>query len=359
MSRLRTLPGTLALFVGPTPATGAHATGSIQQIYRVQSLDYSWSDSKQDVEVYGIHGAIGRDRLSPPTVDLSFSYYLTDLQNEKTLGMTVNNGNSMLSDILLKNSDEKNYFVLVTPEGVDVAGRSGADGDVVGFGNGYVSSYSVEGAVGSFPTASVQVQALTMIGYSDGVTQPIPAVDSNGAQITSYTYTISTASSNDGGASKPLALRPQDITLDLTGTDVLFHDITNACIQSFRISYDLNRQPVECLGSRTYRTRDVQFPINVQFQVEAFANDLRTGSLVDFQCLTGLYAAAVTLRDPSCTGGGTIAAKYTLSGLSLESQNWSTSAGNAQTLSISWVGQITASGNLTRGVFASGVTGRA
>lgn len=355
MSRLRTLPGSMALFAGPSPATGAHSVSGIKQIHRVQSLDYDFSDSKEDISIYGRHDAIGRERVSPIAVNVSFSYYVTDLENEVSLGFDVNTNSSVVGGILQKLKDEKNYFVFITDEGVDASGNGGSSGSVVGFGNGFISSYQVEGAVGSFPTASVQVQALTMIAYADGSSENIPAIDvSTGEQITAYQFTIPTAS--DGDSDKVKVIRPQDITLDLSSAGGLFHSVNNACIQSFRISFDLNRQPIECLGSKTYRSREPQFPINIQFQVEALASDLVTGSLLTHQCDTGVYAATVTLRNPACTGNGTLAAKYVLSGLSLESQNWSTSAGgNAQTLSLSWIGQLSASGVTNNGFFMTGI----
>lgn len=357
MSRLRTLPGSMALFAGPSPATGAHSVSGIKQIYRVRSLDYDVTDSKEDVVVYGRHDAIGRERISPLAVNLSFSYYVTDVENEASLGFDVNTHSSVVGGILQKLTDEKNYFVFITDEGVDSTGLGGANGTVAGFGNGFISSYQIEGAVGSFPTASVQVQALTMIPYEDGSAQDIPAVNvTTGQQITAHQFTIPTAS--DGDLDKVKVIRPQDISLDLSSAGGLMHNISDACIQSFRISFDLNRQPVECLGSKTYRSREPQFPINVQFQVEALANELVTGaSSLDHGCDTGVYAATVYLRNPSCTGNGSIAAKYTLSGLSLESQNWSTSAGgNAQTLSINWIGRLSASGVTDAGFFMSGIS---
>lgn len=354
MARNRTTSANLALLVGPTPATGSHAAG-LDQILRIQSLSYSFDNPKENIQQYGSAASIARETTNPPNVSLNFSYYVTSIDNEVNIGFYPGGDQSCLKYILDKTQDEKNYFVFVAPDGADATGLTGADGRVKGFGNGFVNSYSIEGAVGGFPTASVAVQCSNMTAHADGVSEQIPAVDTTtGLRITGQTFTIGTLSGNFSG-SQPKVIRPGDITLDLSNAGGLFHSVPSGCVQSFSINFDLNREPINCLGSRFPRAREVQFPVDVNFQVEMLANDIVTGDLSQFICQTGLYNASIAFKAPSCSGDGARQVGITLKNLSLESQNWTTQVGGVgETLSISWLGQIGGTGDLSNGMFMSG-----
>jgi len=356
MPRIRTNSASMGLFVGPTPATGTHASGSIKPIYRLTALTNSWSDSKNDIVVYGKTAAIGRERINPPEVSFDFSYYLTDFENEASLGFVVDGVNSALGNILNESQDEKNYFVLVTPEGVDASGSGGgtSGAKVVGFGNAFISSYSVEGAVGGFPTASVKCTAMNRRAYSNGVAQEIPALNSNGNKISGVAFTL--PNYTDGSANKAKVIKPQDITVDISNAGSLFNTVTGVCVQSFSISYDLNRESIQCLGSKVPKSKKPQFPINIQLSVDVLSNEIVEYNLVDFLCDTGVYDASVTLRKPNCQGTGDIAAKYILRNLSLEGESWATSAGSSETKTITMLGQVAASGDLANGIAFSGIS---
>jgi len=357
MPRNRAASQSFNLYVGPTPATGSHtASGAIKQIHRLRSIGGpDWEYSRENINIIGQLAAPFRDSLESPTVTLSFSYYLTDLQNESSLGFVTNGLSSSLGNILEKTQDEKNYFVLMVGEGQDAIGKGGADGQVMGVGNGVLSSYSIEGGVGDYATVNVTVEGLNLRSYLDGVSEDIPAIDpSTGLQIVGQQFTLPTGTI--GAGSKPFVIRPGDIQVDLTNANPLFVNITGLCVQSFSISFDLSREAIQCLGSRFDKAKELTFPIDVNFSVEVLGNDLRQSSLSDFICQTGSYSAAVTLRQPVCTGEGVIGAKFTLLGLSLNSESFSLDVNDNQTVSINWAGQIAASGDLLNGLLMSGIT---
>lgn len=354
MARIRTTSASIALFAGPNGATGTHTTGNIKQLHRITQFGHGWTDNKQDVQVYGQVAPIGRERINPPEVSLDFSYNVSDLENEASLGFTVDGVTSCLSSILAKTSDVKNYFALVTPDGTDANNTTGASGKVVGFGNGFISSYSVEGSVGNFPTASVKISALNLRTYSSGVAKDIPAVDANGNVITSQQFTIGQTTA--GSASKATVIKPGDITVDISSAGSLFNDVTGVCVQSFNISADFNREDINCLGLKVPKSKEPKFPMNINFTTEVLANDIVAYDLQDFLCLTGKYDASVTLRQPNCTGTGSIAAKYILRGMSLEGETWNTAVGGNETKTIKWIGQIGAANDLANGLFMSGIS---
>jgi len=357
MARNRAASQSFNLYVGPTPATGTHsATGAIKQIHRLRSIGGpEWSYTRENINIIGKLAAPYRDSLESPTVNLSFSYYLTDLENEASLGFDTAGASSCLGNILQKTEDEKNYFILMVGEGVDAIGKGGADGQVLGIGNGVLSSYSIEGGVGDYATVNVSVEGLNLRGYLDGVSEEIPAINpTTGLQIQGINFTLPTGTIGSGN--KPFVIRPGDITVDLSNASPLFVNITGLCVQSFNISFDLSREGIQCLGSKFDKAKELVFPIDVNFSVEVLGNDIKQASLTDFICNTGAYTASVTLRQPTCTGTGSVGAKFTLAGLSLNSESFNLDVNDNQTVSINWAGQISASGDLANGLFMSGIS---
>ena len=178
MSRNRIIYQSQAVYAGPDKDPDSkdwrHETGTElpSQLQRIQSANYSFDIARQDVNQYGDLAAIDRVILESPTVSLDFSWYLCSLYNEDMLGFFVNDHatstqgalQSCLKDILTEGADERNYYVRIVPEGNDAAGytETATESRVIGVGNGFMSSYSAEGAVGGFPTASLTVEALNM-----------------------------------------------------------------------------------------------------------------------------------------------------------------------------------------------------
>lgn len=362
MARTRTISQNLALLVSSGVSTGTHGS-NLYTIWGLQSLDYSWSNPKQDVQVYGLAAPISRETTESPEVTLDFSYLATSANNEYRLGFeTLDGSTSILTRILAGTADDKNYFVFVAPDGQDAVGLGGASSNigVIGIGNGFISSYSIEGAVGGFPTASVQVQGLNLKTYTGGQSQALPSVNpTTGLEIVGGTFTIPTITNNYtagmGGDSLPPVIRPGDISVTLTNAGGLFYDYTTPCVQSFNVSFDLNRQPIQCLGSRFAASRSITFPINVNFEVEMLAKDVQTGSLATFLCQTGTYNAQISMKLPNCSGAGDEQIGIILRNISLEGQQLSTSVGgDPQTLRTTWIGQVGAATDTTNGLFMSG-----
>jgi len=356
-TRRRVISPAKALFVGPTPATGVHTTGTIKQLRRIQSLEYGFNIARQDVSQYGELAPIDRVSLEPPTVTLSSSYLITDVINERSLGLTTNSTTSVLSGILAGAEDEKNYFILTVNEGSDANGFAADSGSVIGIGNGFLNNYSIEASVGGFPTVSFSVEGLNMEGYADPSGEFLPAVNpQNGFQITGQTFRLPPATAN-AGSGQPSALRPGDISLNLGGTgSAKFIDFSGISIQSFTCGFDLARESIQALGYKYARSKEIQFPINVNFSVDILAGDMPEGSIGDLLCEEDNNDFVVTMRQPNCDGTGNIALQLDVKNCKLESQNWSSSIGPAETVSVSWIAQVAGPESLTNGLFMSGVT---
>jgi hypothetical protein len=145
----------------------------ILPLNRVQSANYSFSISRQDVNQFGELAAIDRIITETPTVSFDTSYILANFCNEKMLGFEVTpsgaNANTMVSCIsgLIDSSTtayQKDYFILTSKEGADSVGLrdSGKYESLIGIGNAFVSNYSSEASVGGLPTVSLSVEGMNM-----------------------------------------------------------------------------------------------------------------------------------------------------------------------------------------------------
>ena len=402
-----------ALYAGPSPATGYHlaetlyATNQptgvdsvnaarmgislVNQLQRIQTANYSFNITRQDVNQFGELAAIDRVILESPTVSLDFSYILGSLVNEHNLGFTVTPSgstvvNAALKGILDKTEDERNYFIKTVAEGTDALGDSNIETtsppSVIGVGNGFITSYSTEGAVGDFPTASVSVEALNM-DFQAGVSGNfIPAVDpANGTKDATRKYALPSGMSDAGvnpsgllpqphaNASGVSALRPGDISLSwFPNTDNAVPDaieltqltgvvLSDAKIQSYTMSFDLSRDPLQKLGSKFAFAREISFPVTVSLSVDANLGDVADGNLADIIDNDHAMDVNINLFAP---GAGTASplnqmARYTLKKCKVDSQEYSSDIGSNKSVSIGFSAQIGGPAQTDVGLFMSGI----
>ena len=408
MAKNRIIYQSEALYAGPAPATGFHlgqrslatiaATGVdtvggglmgvsfVNQLQRIQTANYSFNITRQDVNQFGELAAIDRVILESPTVSLDFSYILGSLVNEHNLGFYVTpsgsaDRRSALSGILNKTEDERNYFIKTVAEGADALGDSNiattSPPSVIGIGNGFITSYSTEGAVGDFPTASVSVEALNMDFVAGVSGNFIPAVDpANGTKDSTRKYALPSGMSDAGtnpdttgpqpaaNTSGVSALRPGDITLSwypngsstelsqLTGVV-----LTDAKIQSYTMSFDLSRDPLQKLGSKFAFAREISFPVTVSLSVDANLGDVAEGSLADVIDSDAAMDVDIELFAP---GAGTATqtqrmAMYTLKKCKIDSQEYSSDIGSNKSVSLGFSAQVGGPAQQDVGFFMSGI----
>lgn len=361
MSRNRIIYQSLGVYASQvTGIDGARVaqTGSadIKQLTRVQSFDSDFTRNLQDINQFGNLAAIDRLDTEAPTVTASISYYVTDGLNEKLLGLTLGTTGdgevSCLKDILQKRTDEKNLYLLVASEGSDASNYAGTTG-VIGIGNSYVTSYSLNVAVGDIPTATVDFEALNARIYSSvNGNNDVPAVNPvNGIAITGQPFKLPQHSTNSYGA-QPTALLPGDATIDITG--VVGFAASDLKVQTATMSFDLTRTPLNKLGSRFSFAREIDFPVNATLDIDAEIGDLENGSMSSLLCDTGVYDITLKLKKNSCSGQGDVALNATLKGAKLVSQSLSTSIGANATLTASFEVPIGGPEDEVRGIFLSG-----
>ena len=384
MARIRSQSQSFNLYASKNTATGQMSgDGDILQIHRLTSIGGpEWNYERAPINIIGKLSPLTRDTTDSPTVSVPFSYYLTDFENEKNLGFDIIGISGpevgAISGILTKapGKDEKNYFILVTPQGVDAINRSGAAEDdyILGIGNALITNYSIEASVGDYPTVSVTIEGYNLRGSTGvtsvtGVTLPLisgwhktPAINpTNSLSITGDATNFRLPVGSLGSTNKPFVLKPGDVTVDLqTSATGLFANTETATfnVQSFNVSFDLARDPIQSLGSRYARSRELTFPIDINFTVEALAGDLKNANLRDFICGNALpQTAVITMRKPDCANAGGVQTSIKLKGLNLQSEAFSIDAGDNQSVSLTWIGSIGAPDDTVNNIYLSGISG--
>ena len=355
MPRKRVIYQSEALFVG---ATGA-ATPT--QLSRVQNANYGFDITRTDINQYGQLAAIDRVILEQPTVSLDFSYYASSGQNEQALGFFLGSTKGALADILSGGKDINNYYIYVSPEGTDAnidtsaTGIGGSRGQVIGIGNAGLTSYSIEAAVGSFPTVSVAAEGLNMkfYGATTGFTPDVN--QENGAPNSGSFFSIPLPSTGIGYT----ALRPGDVLLSISGLGVNASDLK---IQNFSLSTDIGRDPIQKLGSKFAFSREITFPVTVTANVEAIIGDVGGtdnlgNALTDIVCNDGnSYNLTFNLGAPSNNCDTTYtpyALQYILKGAKLDSQSFSSAIGDNKSVTLGFSAQIGGPSDTNKGLFIS------
>ena len=360
MARNRTIYNVLALYVSQVSPTGQQTgAGTVRQLSRVQSFDEDFTRNFTDINQYGNLAAIDRIEVEAPDVTASFDYYITNGENESLLGLSVANSGSTpvscVSGLLTKITDEKNYYLLIADEGNDASLYASSTTGVIGIGNGFLTSYSVNAAVGEIPTASVGIEGLNVRVYSNLNTTSgtvSPGVNPTDGQIlTGIKFNIPQATAITG-ASIPNALQPGDISFQMTGA--LGYNNVDLKVQDFTLSFDLARTPLQKLGNRFAFSREIDFPVTASLEVNANVGDLESGNLADLLCNNPTYDFNIALKKPNCQGTGAVALLYQFKGAKLTTQSFSSSIGDNASMSATYEVQIGAPQQTDRGIFISG-----
>lgn len=353
----------------------ATSTGSGSHAYlrRIQNFGSSHESTKEDINQFGNLARIGALVVTSPNVSADFSYYLSDGYNERALGFYVQDSDGFTAESSFASghmiaSSGVNLFEIIAPEGYDANQETSLSGKwVKGFGNTYVSNYSLSAAVGQFPTVSVSVEALNTNSqqyvYQGALTGlNTPAVNAeNGTSLTQNTGVRLPLPTDGTGASIPLVLQPKDFSIsfgNFTGTSSTknssFHSLEGAdglSIQSVDISIPLSRTPIERLGSRFAYARPVDFPITVSLSVSAIANEMVARNLASMLDDTAEGDITVTINQPDGSAG----VAYTLKGCTFDSENSSLDIGGNKTVDLTFTSQVGGINQTNRGLFMSGV----
>lgn len=342
------------------------------QLKRVQSANYSFTVNRQDINQFGHLGRYDSVVLEAPTVSLDFSYYLTDGFNERMLAFVTNGKNQNLSGMMTRAQNDfgNNYFILTVPEGRDaVKGDLKVkedDKSVISIGNAFITDYSLEASVGSFPSVSVTVEGMNIKSDLGTQWKTIPAIDPTDGTLSCDNYfALPPTTSGDGES----ILKPGDITIDLKDASLIAKSISGSepgygpedkgsChVQSFTLSTPMGRTDLQRLGNSYAYTKEMDFPISCTLTVNALVADLKEGNLVDLYC-GSKYDMSITIKPPNCLGcdpnSNDDAIVINFNKALLDSESFSSAIGDNKTVDLTFSTQIGGPEEQGVGVFFSG-----
>jgi len=375
MARKRIIYQSEALFSGPSGGGNTVLQNGMPaiQLHRVQDISHSVDVTRTDILEFDRLAALSREIIEAPTVGLDFTYYVVDGYNEASgLGLSVQGHGlttpeSCLSGILKQNSEKdiQSWYIATTPEGEDAAQGPGSecwasgagDKNVIAIGNGGLTSYSVEAAVGDIPSASCSVEGANILFHNSVANIPAHTIQQNGTvggSGVNLTGCVTT------GTLQAMALRPGDVTLDFGSSRIdmggaILPGASNGTVsnvQSVSLEVPLSRTPLNRLGNAFSYARTIDTPITATLSVSAQLTDTQTGMLSDLICSEGSRDITIAMNTRCGTDTDARAFLITLKGASLDSQNMSSTIGDNKTVDLTFsvpVGQAR-----DQGVFLSG-----
>jgi len=254
----------------------------------------------------------------------------------------------------------------------------------IALGNGFVSNYSIEAAVGGMPTASVTIDGLNLRSYTGTANLNNPAINTTyGIPVTGSEFSLPPAVSgkSDSGADGTwgnvddtdgdagiACLRPGDISLSLGldgragGFELLpskdpmndYEGSGSAHIQSFSIDVPISRSVINRLGNPYGYARVTDFPVNISVSVNAILSDLKAGNVADLLFNEEHHDLVFTMREPSPKGTGDTTLVYKVKGARLEGESFSSSIGDNKSVDITFTAQLGGPQDITNGLFISG-----
>lgn len=394
----------------------------IKQIDRVQSLSYDISIPHTQINQLNTRSVLGRPIINPPEVNFSFRYLVSDLSNESKLGLYVNypqfeepfsgapffannTGHTLLSGFVDEEEhqdfyyqegtydpffpartyrDKKNFYLAVRGDFEDiftgeklenltsrdpqeVTDPNATGYNVISFGRCYMTSYSTEAAVGTFPTVDVTYVGENIMFETSGSGFMSPTIEpKNGNQFSDMHCVIPKRIERN-----PISVvRPGDINFTVDSFSGMGIDFDNLHLESYVISFDVPRDTEKSLGYKFPISRKVNFTAPVTIDINGIVEKMSSGSLIDLVNVNQDYNFTITLDMPGIckepnTGEpvhpGVVPLetrtdeliRYSFNGAKLDKFSYDTSIGENKVFSASFSTEIDPD-DLSKGLFMSG-----
>jgi hypothetical protein len=248
--------------------------------------------------------------------------------------------------------DQKNVYVLVSDAGIDAndgtAMSSGTVDGIIGIGNAFLTSWSLEASVGAIPTVSCALEGQNIVFTGGNTAYQIgnPAV-LDGADLSETSLvTLPDGAELFDSTTEVSAVRPGDITLTLgtssTDNSPMFGlTESDLKIQSASVSMTIGREPIRKLGKSFAFAREITFPINCTMTVNAIVGAAASNKLYTLMTTNG--DATKFYCELKLTGyqGAVAHSSYVmLKGAKLDSQNFTSSIGPNKTVTLELSAQV-------------------
>jgi len=347
MARNRVIYQSDAIFISDDiSSTGSNNHNNIN---RVQSANYGFTINRQDVNQYGQLSRLDSVVTESPLVTLDLSYYLTDGYNEQFLNLETDSNVGFLSGQMATSSGQ-NFYIITTPEGKDAAFGDYSNFDVISIGNAFLTDYSVNFGVGQIPIVNVsfecanissQIQLTKESDFFSGIE------NASVNPVTNIKNTNEIRLPTSINEHSPLsAISPKDVEVTITN---LSTNKSGAHIQTASINIPIGRSPLQRLGTTIPYARSIDFPINIDFSLNAILNEVNQKDLSNV--IDNPEEFSITI---SCSGQSTNFCRYDISGAKLVSESFSSSIGSNKTVDLSFSAQVGGPLDLKNNIFFSG-----
>lgn len=323
--------GVLALYVGgPAPYSSNFESLTTNTLEGIQSTNIALSFPR--IDAFGWDGGGDQTQVERPRAELEMSWLFASGVNERNIGLTVtpNYSLSALSNL----NAERNYYLLANLAHQDLVGYSGFNNSVFAFGNGLLSHYGFNAAVGQPTTVNATISALNLLIQPSGTGQVLPAIYKQSGIGVTGRYTLPFAQQT---VRNYFETSPNNIVLTFdTGCAIgaLLSGNLACPLQSFGFSFDIPRQETKNMGWAYPDTRAAQWPITIGIHAEAMLNGIQNDALNRFNCPDSGFNFGVRFNN-ACNVDSD-AFTFQFNGAKLNSQNFTARVGAYVRVSMDW-----------------------
>lgn len=346
----RQIYNVLGFFVSPTPSTGymfssgTSGANLLTTLPRVQSVAINYSIPRENVNQYGMLDRLDYIIVGAPVATATVDYFPLDGFAENLLGFTSSGQQAFVSGLIDGTQADKNYFLGIAPPGIDLIGDTNINNiDVVGLGNGYISNYSMNLAVGQIPRCSVTIEANNAQFYTGASGNASPAINYTTAlPVVGPTFSVPTMIAYTG-AQVVSALRPGDIVLSFPRYDGIgdyLSGVGQIHVQSVALSVPIALDNITQLGTPYPISRQIRFPVDCTLSIEALAADVNTGSIANIFCNDNPVNLSYSLNLPNCARTGAAAITVNFNQAKLVSRDYTSSVGQNSSVRLTFQNQL-------------------
>lgn len=336
---------------------------SLKSIRRVQSSNIEISTPVTRAKQVGSSDFTFQRYLQYPKISTSFSYYLTDNSNELIMGFITDGVTGCFKNFADFGKDQNIFYVLSNTNAEDFSDVGSLSGyDVMSIGNCFLTSYSINAAVGTIPTASASYDCLNILFQNyTGTGTLLPSIDLTGAARSTGTYALTAFNLNpqnyfSNQDDRPAALRPGDIVLQMQQPligGIRYTGTVEANITSVNVEIPLDRRDLVGFGSNYPYDKRLLFPIIGTLSFDGIFDKAVTGDFTQIFDDENEYDFTFVFKN--CNGD----TSYTLgvSNARVESQNFNLSIGDNMAFSSQFSFRISETSGFTISGAAELITG--
>lgn len=217
-------------------------------------------------------------------------------------------------------------------------------GEIISFGNAYLSNYSISFSVGSLPTVSTTFRCSNMQAenYTGNIKSPAINLElGNNQNVGDFDCSQSITNKTDFfgplfplNLTEPVTSRPGDLLIELENLQVGGQKINseNHIINSMSINIPINRVDLHGLGSDYASDRKIQYPSRATISISSLVSKYEEG-FVD-ALLSNEFKYEFSIRVKSCEG--LIYSDLLFNDAKLENFQYSTTVNNKMQYSASF-----------------------